>query len=102
VEEDHVSRFLTKLHPLYGYFYNTKHAIEDFLDLLKKWEEKKVHCNMVTAKSCGNQNKYEEVDVQVVTRGGFKMGMELEHEERSGQKSKGNIIKAVSVIPSQI
>jgi hypothetical protein len=35
--------------------------------LLKKWEEKKEHYNMVTAKPHMNQKKDEEVDVQVIT-----------------------------------
>jgi len=72
-----------------------EHVIEYFPNFLKKWEEKKAHCNIVATKSCGNQNKDVEADVQVVTQGRFKMGMELEHKERSGQKSKGDIIKAV-------
>jgi hypothetical protein len=76
-----------------------EHVIEYFPNLLKKWEETKAHCNMVIAMSCGNQKKDEKVDVQVVTQGGVKMGMELEHDESSGQKSKGKIRKAVSSPP---
>jgi hypothetical protein len=55
--------------------------------LLKKWEEKKAHCNMVTIETCGNQKKDEEVDVWVITRGGAKTGMDLEHGEISGQRT---------------
>jgi hypothetical protein len=32
-----------------GIVYSPEHVIEDCPDLLKKWEEKKTHCNMVHA-----------------------------------------------------
>jgi hypothetical protein len=38
--------------------------------------------------------------VWVVTQGGVKMGMDLEHGESSGQKSEGKIRKCAS--PSQV
>jgi hypothetical protein len=50
-----------------GTIVSTKYVIEEFPDLLKKWEEKKEHYNMVTADMCGNQKKDEEVDVLLIT-----------------------------------
>jgi hypothetical protein len=41
--------------------------MEDFPELLEKWEEKKGHCNMVTVEPCEDQKLKEEVDVWVVT-----------------------------------
>jgi hypothetical protein len=66
---------------LCGYCYNTKHVIEDFVDLLKKWEEKKAHCNTEPHK---NQNKDEEVDMQVITQGRGKTIMYFQHGKSSG------------------
>ena len=59
--------FVPKKHALCGYYCRTKYVTEEFPDLLKKWEEKKEHYNMVTADMCGNQKKDEEVDVQLIT-----------------------------------
>jgi hypothetical protein len=52
---------------LCAYYYSLEHVIEDCLDLVKKWEEKNMHCNMVHAEPRKNKKKYEEVDVRVVT-----------------------------------
>jgi hypothetical protein len=45
-----MSLFCTKLCALCGYFHSTEHVTKDYPDLLETWEEKKAHCNMVTAK----------------------------------------------------
>jgi hypothetical protein len=50
-----------------AYCYSPKHVTEDFLYLVKKWEEKKMHCNMVHADPCENKKKGEEVNIWVVT-----------------------------------
>jgi hypothetical protein len=51
------------MHSLWVLVIVPKHVTEDCPDLLKKWEEKKAHCNMVTTEPHGNQKKDEEVDV---------------------------------------
>jgi hypothetical protein len=43
------------------------HVTEECPNLLKKWEEKKTHCNMVHADPHKNKKKNEEVDVWVIT-----------------------------------
>jgi hypothetical protein len=50
----HVSRFCDKPYALCGYCYNLEHVTKDFPKLLKKWEKKKTHCNMMTVEPCGN------------------------------------------------
>jgi hypothetical protein len=55
--------FCTKPHVLCAYCYSPEHVIEDCPDLLKKWEENKMHCNMVHVEPRGNKKKDEEVDV---------------------------------------
>jgi hypothetical protein len=98
-EVGHVSRFYTKPCALCGYCHSTKHVTEDFPDLLGKWEEKKAHCNMVIVEPHKDQNPKEEVDVQVVTRGGIQMGMDLECGEILGQNIEGKIKKKVMLAP---
>jgi hypothetical protein len=50
VKVGHVSIFCTKPRALsVGTVQYMEHATEYFPNLLKKWEEKKAHCNMVTA-----------------------------------------------------
>jgi hypothetical protein len=78
---------------LCAYYYSPKHVIEDYPELLKKWEDKKSSCNMVHVEPCKNKKKNEEVDVWVVTQGGVNTGAEFEHGEGLGQNSKGNIRK---------
>jgi hypothetical protein len=56
-----VSLFCTKPHALCGYCYIP--VTGDYPDLLKKWEEKKTHYNMVTAEPKMNKKKDDEVDV---------------------------------------
>jgi hypothetical protein len=63
----HVSILCAKSHALSGYHYSTDHATKEYLNLLKKWEEKKAHCNMVTAEPHENQKKNEEFDVWLKT-----------------------------------
>jgi hypothetical protein len=63
----HMSRFCNKLCALCGYIYSIEHATKDCPNLLKKWEEKKAHCNMVTMDPHGNQKKDQETDVWVIT-----------------------------------
>jgi hypothetical protein len=70
---------------LSAYYNSHEHVIENFPDLLKKWEDKKGNCNMVHVKPCKNKKKNGEVDVWVVTRGGTKTWEEFEHGEGSGQ-----------------
>jgi len=53
----HVSIFFTKLCTLCGYFYSPEHVTEDCPNLLKKWEKKKEHFNMVTVEPHKNQKK---------------------------------------------
>jgi hypothetical protein len=48
---------------LCAYCYSLEHVTKDYPDLLKKWEEKKMHCNMVHVEPCKNKKKDEEVDV---------------------------------------
>jgi hypothetical protein len=67
--------------------------------LLKKWEEKKTHCNMVITELHRNQNKDEEDDVWVITRDRAKMGMDLENGEISSQGTEGKIRKAAQAHP---
>jgi hypothetical protein len=45
------------------YYYSPESVTKDYPDLLKKWEEKKVNCNMAHAKLRINKKKDEEVDV---------------------------------------
>jgi hypothetical protein len=59
---------------LCGYCYNLEHVTKDYPDLLKKWEEKKTHCNMVTTEPHTNKKKDDEVDVWVIICGGEKIG----------------------------
>jgi hypothetical protein len=61
-----------------GYFHNVDHVSKDFPKLLKKWEEKIGHLNMVTTKPCEYQNPKEEVDVWVVTQGGIYTRIDLD------------------------
>jgi hypothetical protein len=91
----HVLIFCTKPHTLYRYFYSTEHVTEDCRDLLKKWEERKAHYNMVTTKPRRNQMKDEEVNVWVITQGEVKTIMDFEHGEILGQITEGNIKKVV-------
>jgi hypothetical protein len=51
---------------LCGYYYSTENSTKYFLNLLKKWEDKKAHNNMVTKEPLGNKMKDEEADVWVV------------------------------------
>ena len=60
-----------------AYYYSPKHVIEDYHELVKKWEEKKMHCNMVHAEPCKSKKKDEEVDFQVVILGGEKKGRDF-------------------------
>ena len=48
-EIGHVSRFCTKRHVIFSYCYSLEHVTEDYLDLLKNWEDKETNCNMVHA-----------------------------------------------------
>jgi hypothetical protein len=50
---------------------------------------------MVIAEPCKGQNPKEEVNVQVVTRGGIQTGMDLEREESSSKNEEGKIRKVV-------
>lgn len=93
-----VSRFCTKPCMLCAYCYSPKHVTEDCLILVKKWEEKKIHCNMVHAEPHINK-KDAEVDVRVITRGGAKTGREFEQVESSGKKPKGKIRKKAQPPP---
>jgi hypothetical protein len=54
--------------PPSGYYYGTDHVTKDCLELLKKWEEKKEHYNIMKLESCMNKNKDEEVDVWVINQ----------------------------------
>jgi hypothetical protein len=55
---------------------------------------------MVTANPRRNKKKDDEVDVQVITRGGEKMGMDLEHDEISSQRPEEKIIKVAQPPPN--
>jgi hypothetical protein len=81
-EIGHVLRFCTNLCVLCAYCYSLEHVIEDYPDLVKKWEENKTHCNMVHAEPRKNNKNDEEVYVRVVTRGGAKIGRDCEKAER--------------------
>jgi len=61
---------------------------------MKKWDEKNTNCNMVHVELQKNKKKNREVDVQVVTRRGEKIGANFEHGEGLGQKPYGRIRKA--------
>ena len=49
---------------------NADHVMEDFPELVAKWEEKTDHYNMVTSEPHEEQKLKEEIDVRVETRGG--------------------------------
>ena len=78
---------------LCAYFYNPEHVTKDNLDLVKKWEEKKMHCNMVHVNPWKNNNKDNKVDVQVVTRGGENIGRDFKQVENLSQNPEGKIKK---------
>jgi hypothetical protein len=54
---------------------------------------------MVHAEPHRNKKMNEEFDVQVVTLGGVKTGMDFQHGENSGQKLERKIREAVQPPP---
>jgi hypothetical protein len=51
---------------------------------VKKWEEKKTHCNIVHVEPRRKKKNDEEIDVQVVTQVGTKIGRDFKKNESLG------------------
>jgi hypothetical protein len=65
--------------------------MEDFPNLLGKWEENKGNCNMVIVESCKGQRPKKGANLWSVTRGGIRTRMDLERGESSSLNVEGNI-----------
>ena len=69
-ETIHLALFCTKPCALCGYFQSEDHAIEDYPQLVAKWEEKRGNYSMVIVELCEEQNLKAPMHVGIVNRGG--------------------------------